>query len=147
MKRGINKVTLMGNVGDDPRVNEINENTKVARFPLATNEIYTDREGNQVHGGLGYTAHGINVAQSVGSSDLTKVIGVIDDGREKIHGLDKGQVFGYSINPGIIRPVQSYEDVLVRRKMQSAKGSIQVPWRKFGSSPRPFDFFRQPLTF
>jgi len=38
----------MGNVGDDPRVNEINETTKVARFPLATNEVYTDREGNQV---------------------------------------------------------------------------------------------------
>lgn len=48
MKRGINKVTLMGNVGDDPRVNQINETTKVARFPLATNEVYFDKEGNEV---------------------------------------------------------------------------------------------------
>ena len=48
MKRGINKVTLMGNVGDDPRVNQINDTMKVARFPLATNEVYTDKEGNQV---------------------------------------------------------------------------------------------------
>jgi len=48
MKRGINKVTLMGNVGDDPRVNQINDTLKVARFPLATNEVYTDKEGNQV---------------------------------------------------------------------------------------------------
>jgi len=38
----------MGNVGDDPRVNEINETTKVARFPLATNEVHIDREGNPV---------------------------------------------------------------------------------------------------
>ena len=38
----------MGNVGDDPRVNQINETTRVARFPLATNEFYTDRDGNQV---------------------------------------------------------------------------------------------------
>ena len=48
MKRGINKVTLMGNVGDDPRVNQINDTTKVARFPLATNEVYFDKEGNEV---------------------------------------------------------------------------------------------------
>ena len=45
MKRGINKVTLMGNVGDDPRVNQINDTMKVARFPLATNEVYTDKDG------------------------------------------------------------------------------------------------------
>ena len=48
MKRGINKVTLMGNVGDDPKVNQINDTMKVARFPLATNEVYLDKEGNQV---------------------------------------------------------------------------------------------------
>ena len=48
MKRGINKVTLMGNVGDDPKVNQINDTAKVARFPLATNEVYFDKEGNQV---------------------------------------------------------------------------------------------------
>jgi len=38
----------MGNVGDDPRVNQINDTMKVARFPLATNEVYVDKEGNQV---------------------------------------------------------------------------------------------------
>jgi single-strand DNA-binding protein len=48
MKRGINKVTLMGNVGDDPKVNQINDTMKVARFPLATNEVYFDKEGNEV---------------------------------------------------------------------------------------------------
>jgi len=48
MKRGINKVTLMGNVGDDPKVNQINDTTKVVRFPLATNEFYLDKEGNEV---------------------------------------------------------------------------------------------------
>ena len=37
----------MGNVGDDPRMNQINETMKVARFPLATNEVYTDKEGNE----------------------------------------------------------------------------------------------------
>jgi single-strand DNA-binding protein len=48
MKRGINKVTLVGHVGEDPRVNQINDDVKVARFPLATNEYYQDKEGNEV---------------------------------------------------------------------------------------------------
>jgi single-strand DNA-binding protein len=36
-------------VGEDPKVNQINDDVKVARFPLATNEFYVDREGNKVH--------------------------------------------------------------------------------------------------
>ena len=48
MKRGINKVKLVGHVGEDPKVNQINDETKVARFPLATNEFYVDKEGNEV---------------------------------------------------------------------------------------------------
>jgi single-strand DNA-binding protein len=48
MKRGINKVTLVGHVGEDPKVNQINDDVKVARFPLATNEFYVDKEGNEI---------------------------------------------------------------------------------------------------
>jgi len=48
MRKGINKVTLVGNVGDTPKVNTISENLKVARFPLATNEYYADKDGNEV---------------------------------------------------------------------------------------------------
>ena len=32
-------------MGDDPKVNQINDTAKVARFPLATNEVYFDKEG------------------------------------------------------------------------------------------------------
>ncbi len=48
MRKGINKVTLVGNVGDEPKVNTISEDLKVARFPLATNEYYLDKDGNEV---------------------------------------------------------------------------------------------------
>jgi single-strand DNA-binding protein len=48
MKKGINKVTLVGHVGDEPKVNNINDTTKVARFPLATNEIFVDKNGVEV---------------------------------------------------------------------------------------------------
>ena len=48
MKKGINKVTLVGHVGDQPKVNNINDSTKVVRFPLATNEIFVDKNGVEV---------------------------------------------------------------------------------------------------
>ncbi len=42
----INRVTLIGNLGKDPEVRTLDSGTKVAQFPLATNENYQDREGN-----------------------------------------------------------------------------------------------------
>lgn len=48
MRKGINKVTLVGHVGDAPKINTISEDLKVARFPLATNEYYIDKDGNEV---------------------------------------------------------------------------------------------------
>jgi single-strand DNA-binding protein len=48
MKNGINKVTLVGNVGEAPRVTQLENKLTVAHFPLATNEEYTDKEGKEV---------------------------------------------------------------------------------------------------
>lgn len=41
----INKVTLIGNVGQDPDIRTLENGTKVGRFSLATNESYKDKEG------------------------------------------------------------------------------------------------------
>lgn len=41
----INKVILVGNVGADPEVKHIDQNTSVATFNLATSEVYTDKQG------------------------------------------------------------------------------------------------------
>jgi len=37
----------MGNVGDDPRVSQVIDTDKMAGFPLATNEVYLDKEGHK----------------------------------------------------------------------------------------------------
>ena len=42
-----NKVQLIGNVGIDPEVKDIN-GTKMARFTLATNESYTNKAGEKI---------------------------------------------------------------------------------------------------
>ena len=44
---GVNKVILVGNLGKDPEVRQL-ENTSVARFPLATTENYTTKSGEKM---------------------------------------------------------------------------------------------------
>ncbi len=48
MKYGVNRVTLVGNVGETPRVTEREGEAFVANFPLATNEFYRNKEGEEV---------------------------------------------------------------------------------------------------
>ena len=48
MKYGVNRVTLVGNVGEMPRVSEKDGEAFVANFPLATNEVWRDKEGEEV---------------------------------------------------------------------------------------------------
>lgn len=43
MAGSVNKVILIGNLGKDPEVRRLDNNTAVASFSLATSESYTDR--------------------------------------------------------------------------------------------------------
>lgn len=42
----INKVTLIGNLGQDPEVKHLESGSMVARLSVATNESYKDKDGN-----------------------------------------------------------------------------------------------------
>jgi len=44
----VNKVILIGNVGNDPEVKYIKEDVPVAKFSLATSETYKNKEGERV---------------------------------------------------------------------------------------------------
>jgi single-strand DNA-binding protein len=45
---GINKVILVGNVGKDPEIRHLEGGIAVAKFPLATSEIYKTKDGQRV---------------------------------------------------------------------------------------------------
>ena len=45
MKYGVNRATIVGNVGEVPWVSERDGVAFVANFPLATNEFYKNKEG------------------------------------------------------------------------------------------------------
>ncbi len=46
--RGVNRVTLIGNLGKDPDVQYLDGNIGVAKFSLATTETYKDKTGKLV---------------------------------------------------------------------------------------------------
>ena len=48
MARSVNKVILIGNLGDDPELRRAGDGTAVCNMSLATNETGTDAEGNEV---------------------------------------------------------------------------------------------------
>jgi len=43
----LNKVLLIGNLGKDPEVRFTPGGQAIARFPVATSEVYTDRDGQR----------------------------------------------------------------------------------------------------
>lgn len=44
----VNKVILLGNLGKDPEVRNLEGGAKVVKFPLATSESYKDKSGNKI---------------------------------------------------------------------------------------------------
>ena len=47
MSRSLNKVMLIGNVGNEPEIRTTGGGTKMAKFSLATNRQWTDRSGQK----------------------------------------------------------------------------------------------------
>lgn len=47
MANGVNKVILIGHLGKDPEVRNLDNGNKVASFTLATSESYTDKQGQK----------------------------------------------------------------------------------------------------
>lgn len=45
--RGINKVILIGNLGKDPELQRLESGSIVAKFSVATTEVYKDKNGNR----------------------------------------------------------------------------------------------------
>lgn len=46
MAFSVNKVTILGNLGQDPQVKTLGNGAKLASFTVATTESYKDKEGN-----------------------------------------------------------------------------------------------------
>ncbi len=47
MNGTLNKVILIGNVGDDVKIHQFDDTNKIGRFPLATSESFTSRDSGE----------------------------------------------------------------------------------------------------
>src|SRR5262245_48003317 len=105
------------------------------------------RKANNVHAGLRFTAHGIDIAQRISSGDLAKNIRVIDDGSEKIDGVDDGEVGTKTIDPRIVGGFGSDQHVGVVKLGQAVQNLHEVGGAELGGSTSCLDLLRQPNGF
>ena len=47
MNGTLNKVILIGNVGDDVKIHQFDDQNKIGRFPLATSESFTSKDSGE----------------------------------------------------------------------------------------------------
>lgn len=66
---------------------------------------------HDVHCGDGFTAHGVDVGERIGGRDLPEKIGVIDNGREEIEGLNEGEVVGQTVDRSVIGAGRADEEI------------------------------------
>ena len=53
------------------------------------------------------STHGVDVAERVGRSDLAEGVGIVHDGREKIHGLHERRVGREQIHAGVVGVIEA----------------------------------------
>ena len=76
-----NKVMLIGNLGKDPEVKELEKGRKVANFPLATTETYKNDAGEKISETSWHTIVAWNGLASIAEKYLTKGKEVAVEGR------------------------------------------------------------------
>ena len=101
-------------------------------------------ETDDVHASLGLAAHGINVAQRIGCRNLAEDVRIVDDGREKIHGVDDGQVGTQTIHPGVVGGFGADQHVGMMKLGQIVQNLHEVGGAELSSSTRGLYVLRQP---
>src|SRR5262245_60680635 len=116
---------------------------------LAKNlDVYSPlRKANNVHAGLRFTTHGIDIAQRISSGDLAENIRVIDDGSEKIDGVDDGEVGTKPIDPRVVGGFGSDQHIGIVKLRQAVQDLHEVGGAELGGSTRGLDLLRQPNGF
>ena len=71
------------------------------------------RHAHDVQGQLGVTAHGVDIRQRVGRSDLAKQKRVVDHRREEVDGLHEAQVIANAKDARIVGGIEPHEQVVV----------------------------------
>jgi len=83
MKNYINKVQLLGHLGQDPEIKSINENMSLVKMTLATNESFKDKNGEyqtktQWHNLTAWGKLATNMADKLGKGSFVLINGKLE---------------------------------------------------------------------
>lgn len=76
-------------------------------------------EGGNIEREKGLTAHRVNVGERIGSRDRAVVVGIVDDGREKVDGGDERSLVVETPNSSIVGGFKPDEEIRVGRTLKS----------------------------
>ena len=91
----VNKVSLVGHLGKDPEVKQLENGTKVATFPLATSESYT-KDGQKVENTEWHNITMWNGSAEIAGKYLTKGKLVYIEGKLRTRSYEVEGVKRYS---------------------------------------------------
>ena len=96
MNGTINKVILIGNVGEDIKTHYFDEKNCIGRFSVATSEYYTNKEGERVTQTEWHTVVVRNILCEVCEKHVTKGSKVYVEGKLKTRKWDSHGTIRYT---------------------------------------------------
>jgi len=133
----MNRLTLIGRVGQDPKIHKFESGTKKASFSLATSEKYKDKDGNKVeetewHNCIIFGKMAEVVEKYVNKGDLLALEGKVKTREYEVDGNKKY----------ITEVICSSMEMLTpkgEKSTQDEKPKSQIPATASDNEPFPFD--------
>ena len=97
----LNKVLLIGNVGDDPNIKNLDGGVKVATLRIATNEYYKDNKHTEWHTVVAWRGLADVAEKYIRKGTLVYVEGKIR--RRKFTDKDGNERYSFEIQADVIR--------------------------------------------
>ncbi len=95
-------------------------------------------EADQIQGSQGFSAHGVDVAEGIGSCNSAEIVWSIDDGGEEIGGQNQGQVVVELVDGRIVRRRAAHENFGIGNFGQHAQKREQIARRLLRCASRSF---------
>ena len=87
--KGLNKVQLIGNLGKDPEIRYTSEGKQVAKFSMATNRTFKNKEGESIDDTQWFNIEAWSGLAKVVEEHLTQGDRVYIEGRLKTESYEK----------------------------------------------------------
>jgi len=153
MARGINKVILIGNLGQDPDVKFMPNGNAVANISIATDEGYTDKAGKKVEKTEWHRVVFFGKLAEIVGQYLTKGSKIYVEGKlqtRKWQNKEGQDVYTTEIVVDISGQMQMLDGKQDGQQSNSAPGPAHPPASKPWPAPLPDpvdDFADEPIPF